>query len=102
MESCQHDWYGRVLCVEHWSCSSAAVLPKCKYLFNKLSFKRLTLIYFALSCHTILAHCSLEGTACASTSNLGFGKGASDRLLVFAEPMHVQCPECIFEAAKGS
>lgn len=45
---------------------------------NKLLLKRLTLLYFALSCHTILAHRSLEGTAPASTSHLGFGKGSPD------------------------
>ena len=78
MESCQHDWYGLVLSVEHSSRSNAAVSSKCKCLFNELLLKRLTLLYFALSCHTILAHRSLEGTAPASTSHLGFGKGSPD------------------------
>ncbi len=74
MESCQHDWYRLVLTVEPLSSSVAAVIPKCKCLVNKLSFKRLTLVYFALFCHTILAHCSLEGTAPACTSHLALAK----------------------------
>ena len=43
-------------------------------VFNKLYFKRSSLLHFALSCHTTLAHCSLEGTAPACTSHLALAK----------------------------